>query len=159
VKGGSFDMPQTAKNVLQLVANGNYNHKPKDELERRAKNEQKLKVSAEHMDPPSYLDPGAKKQFRAIIKLFKDTDLMNEADIDEIARYCDLTKEYKSCNARLKRNGRFVEGKPNPDLRLKLQISAELDKLAKNLGLNPAARASLAINMTDNQNEEDDDEF
>lgn len=159
MKGGSFDMPQTAKNVLQLVANGNYNHKPKDELERRAKNEQKLKVSAEHMDPPSYLDPGAKKQFRAIIKLFKDTDLMNEADIDEIARYCDLTKEYKSCNARLKRNGRFAEGKPNPDLRLKLQISAELDKLAKNLGLNPAARASLAINMTDNQNEEDDDEF
>ena len=96
-------MPQTAKNVLQLVANGNYNHKPKDELKRRAKNEQKLKVSAEHMDPPSYLDPGAKKQFRAIIKLFKDTDLLNEADIDEIARYCDLTKEYKSCNARLDR--------------------------------------------------------
>lgn len=73
MKGGSFDMPQTAKNVLQLVANGNYNHKPKDELKRRAKNEQKLKVSAEHMDPPSYLDPGAKKQFRAIIKLFVHT--------------------------------------------------------------------------------------
>lgn len=72
--------------------------------------------------------------------------------------YCDLTKEYKSCNARLK-EGRFVEGKPNPDLRLKLQISAELDKLAKNLGLNPAARASLAINMTDDQKQDDDDDF
>ena len=152
-------MPQTAKNVLQLVANGNYNHKPKDELKRRAKNEQKLKVSAEHMDPPSYLDPGAKKQFRAIVKLFKGTDLLNEADINEIARYCDLTKEYKSCNTRLKNHGRSKDGKPDPNIRLKLQISAELDKIAKNLGLNPAARASLAINMTDDQNSDDDDDF
>lgn len=152
-------MPQTAKNVLQLVANGNYNHKPKDELKRRAKNEQKLKVSAEHMDPPSYLDPGPKKQFRAIVKLFKGTDLLNEADIDEIARYCDLTKEYKSCNTRLKNHGRSKDGKPDPNIRLKLQISAELDKIAKNLGLNPAARASLAINMTDDQKSDDDDEF
>lgn len=152
-------MPQTAKNVLQLVANGNYNRKPKEELRRRAKNEQKLQVSAEHMDPPAYLDSGAKKQFRAIIKLFKGTDLLNEADVDEIARYCDLTKEYKSCNRRLKRDGRSINGKPNPDLRMKLQISSELDKLAKNLGLNPAARASLAINMTDDQKSDDDDEF
>ena len=64
-------MPQTAKNVLQLVANGNYNHKPKDELKRRAKNEQKLKVSAEHMNPPSYLEAGAKKQFRAILSCLR----------------------------------------------------------------------------------------
>lgn len=152
-------MARTAQNVLKLVANGNYNHKPKDELKRRAKNEQKLKVSAEHMDPPSYLDPGAKKQFRAIVKLFKGTDLLNEADINEIARYCDLTKEYKSCNTRLKNHGRSKDGKPDPDIRLKLQISAELDKIAKNLGLNPAARASLAINMTDDQKSDDDDEF
>ncbi|MCM1532786.1 MAG: phage terminase small subunit P27 family [Ruminococcus flavefaciens] len=152
-------MPQTAKNVLQLVANGNYNHKTKDELKRRAKNEEKLRVSAEHMDPPNYLDPGAKKMFKSIVKLFAKTDLLNEADIPEIARYCDLTMEYKSCNTRLKRNGRSINGKPNPDLRMKLQISAELDKLAKNLGLNPAARASLAINMTDDQKSDDDDEF
>lgn len=152
-------MPQTAKNVLQLVANGNYNHKPKDELKRRAKNEQKLAVSAEHMDPPAYLDSGAKKLFRSIIKLFQNTDLLNEADIGEIARYCDLTMEYKSCNRRLKRLGRSIDGKPSPDLRLKLQISSELDKLAKNLGFNPAARASLAINLTDDQKDDDDDEF
>lgn len=152
-------MPQTAKNVLQLVSNGNYNHKTKDELKRRAKNEEKLQVSSEHMDPPTYLDSGGKKLFKSIVKLFKETDLLNEADINEIARYCDLTQEYKSCNRRLKRNGRLTDGKPNPDLRMKLQISAELDKLAKNLGLNPAARASLAISMTDEQKGDDDDDF
>lgn len=152
-------MPQTAKNVLQMVSNGNYNHRTKDELKRRAKNEKKLQVSAEHMDPPTWLNSGARKQFKAIVELFKKSDLLNEADIPEIARYCDLTYEYKSCNSRLKRNGRSIDGKPNPDLRMKLQISAELDKLAKNLGLNPAARASLAINMTDDKNKEDDDDF
>lgn len=152
-------MPQTAKNVLQLVANGNYNHKTKDELKRRAKNEAKLAVSADHMDPPNYLTPGAAKMFRSIVKLFKGTDLLNDADVNEIARYCDLTSEYKSCNSRLKRDGRSINGKPSPDLRMKLQISAELDKLAKNLGLNPAARASLAINMTDNQQGGDEDDF
>lgn len=152
-------MPQTAKNVLQLVATGNYNHKTKDELKRRAKNEAKLSVSAEHMDPPAFLSSGGKTMFRNVVKLFKDTDLLNEADIMEIARYCDLTMEYKSCNARLKREGRTIKGKINPDLRMKLQISAEMDKLAKNLGLNPAARASLAINMSDDKDKEDDDEF
>lgn len=152
-------MPQTAKNVLQLIANGNYNHKPKDELNRRAKNEKKLAVSAKHMDPPNYLDSSAKKLFRSIVKLFKGTDLLNEADIGEIARYCDLTMEYKSCNRHLKHDGRSINGKPSPCIRTKLQISSELDKLAKNLGLNPAARASLAINMTDDQKDDDDDEF
>ena len=97
--------------------------------------------------------------FKSIVKLFEETDLLNEADINEIARYCDLTQEYKSCNRRLKRDGRSRDGKPNPDLRMKLQISAELDKLAKNLGLNPAARASLAISMTDEQKGDDDDDF
>lgn len=152
-------MPQTAKNVLQLVANGNYNHKTKDELKRRAKNEKKLQVSSDNMKPPSFLDTGAKKQFRYIVKLFKGTDLLNDADVPEIARYCDLTSEYKACNSRLKRNGRSHDGKVSSDLRMKLQISAELDKLAKNLGLNPAARASLAINMTDDTSGDDDDDF
>ena len=80
-------MPQTAKNVLQLVSNGNYNHKTKDELKRRAKNEEKLQVSSEHMDPPTYLDSGGKKLFKSIVKLFEETNLLNEADINEIARY------------------------------------------------------------------------
>ena len=152
-------MPQTAKNVLQLVSNGNYNHKTKDELKRRAKNEEKLRVSSENLKPPAFLDSGASKMFKSIVKLFADTDLLNDADVPELARYCDLTMEYKACNSRLKRNGKWINDKPNPDLRLKLQISAELDKLAKNLGFNPAARASLAINMTDDEKSDDDDDF
>ena len=62
--------------------------------------------------------------------------------------------EYKACNTRLKANGRFSEGKTSSDLRFKLNLSAELSKLEKELGLTPAARASLAIHMNDENDNE-----
>ena len=151
-------MPQVAKSALLHIVEGNPNNKTKKELYRREKNEKKLAVAAENIDPPAWLTPGAKNEFNRVVKLFKGTTLLNEADIQTLAIYSDLCMEYKACQARLKKNGRSIDGKPSPDIRLKLQISQQISKCAKDLGLNPAARASLAINMTDEKGD-DDDEF
>lgn len=142
--------------MLQIV-NGNTARMTKAEAQRRQDNENKLKVSAENITPPAWLSTGAKSEFNRLVKLFENVDLFTEADINDLAVYCDLLMEYKSCNARLKKNGRSINGKPNPDLRMKLQISQAMDRVAKNLGLNPASRASLAISMK--QEEDDDEDF
>lgn len=140
------------------MLNGNPNNKTKKELAKRTKNEKRMEVSNENMTPPAWLSTGAKKEFNRIVDLFKENKLLNEADITELAMYCDLLSEYRACNTRLKKNGRSVDGKPSPDVRMKLQLSQQIDKLAKNLGLTPSARASMAINL-DEIEEDDEDDF
>lgn len=150
-------MPRQAQSAYLQILNGNPNNKTKKELSKRTKNEKRMAFSSENMTPPAWLSSGAKKEFQRIITLFDESKLLNEADITELAMYCDLLSEYKSCNTRLKKNGRSQEGKPNPDLRMKLQLSQQIDKLAKNLGLTPAARASMAINLDEIEEDGEDD--
>lgn len=152
-------MPRQAQSAMLSILNGNPNNKTKKELHKRIKNEKKLSVSAKDVVPPSWLSTGAKNEFKRIVKLFSDTELLNEADIAELAMYSDLLMEYKSCNARLKKHGREKAGKPSPDIRLKMQLAQQVDKLAKNLGLTPTARASMAIHANDDKGVDDDDDF
>lgn len=152
-------MPRHAQSAMLSILNGNPNNKTKKELNKRIKNEKKLSVSAKEVVPPSWLSTGAKNEFKRIVKLFSDTELLNEADIAELAMYSDLLMEYKSCNTRLKKHGREKDGKPSPDIRLKMQLSQQIDKIAKNLGLTPTARASMAIHADDEKGVDDDDDF
>ncbi len=152
-------MPRHAQSAMLSILNGNPNNKTKKELHKRIKNEKKFAVSAKDVVPPSWLSTGAKNEFKRIVKLFSDTELLNEADIAELAMYSDLLMEYKSCNTRLKKHGREKDGKPSPDIRLKMQLSQQVDKLAKNLGLTPTARASMAIHADDEKGVDDDDDF
>lgn len=154
-------MPRQAQSAYLQILNGNPNNITKKELSKRTKNEKRMLFSTENMEPPVWLSTGAKKEFNRIVNLFVESKLLNEADITELAMYCDLLSEYKACNTRLKKNGRSLDGKPNPDLRMKLQLSQQIDKLAKNLGLTPSARASMAISLdeVDNGSEDEEDDF
>ena len=40
-----------------------------------------------------------------------------------------------------------------------MQLSQQIDKIAKNLGLTPTARASMAIHADDEKGVDDDDDF
>lgn len=151
-------MPRTAQNAILSIIQGNPNNQTKKELHKRLKNEKRMAVSDEHIEPPAFLSTGAKKEFNRIKDLFAGTHVLNEADTAELAMYCDLLMEYKSCNTRLKKHGREQDGKPSPDIRLKMQLSQQIDRLARNLGLTPTARASMAIHASDEEGD-DDDEF
>lgn len=146
---------------MQQIMAGNPNNKPKKELHKRLKNEKKLDFGTKNLQPPKWLNAGAKKAFKAIVQTYSDTTFLNDADEFILTRYCDLLSEYKACNNRLKKNGRSENGKVSGDLRFKLNVSAELGKLEKELGLTPAARASLAIHMDgdDEESQEDKDDF
>lgn len=146
---------------MQQIMNGNPNNKPKKELNKRLKNEQKLNFGNKNLKPALTLNATAKKAFSAIKKVYADTTFLNDADSFILTRYCDLLSEYKACNSRLKDHGRSHDGKVSGDLRFKLNLSSELGKLEKELGLTPAARASLAIHMDDESDKdaENTDDF
>lgn len=152
-------MPRKAKSAIQQMIEGNPNRKTSDELKVRAENEKKLDFDKENLKPPHWLNSGAKKAFNFIVKTYAETSFLNDADLYVLARYCDLYSEYLATNTRLKKNGRSVDGKTSGDLRFKLNLSAEMGKMEKELGLTPAARASLAIHMTEPENGENKDEF
>lgn len=154
-------MPRKAQSSIIQIFEGNPNNKTKKELAKRQKNEQKLNFGTQNLKPPKWLSSGAKKVFLMIVDIYKDTSFLNDADVVTLAQYCDWYSEYLACNNRLKKNGKSIDGKPSPELRLKLQISGELDRLARELGLTPSARASLAIHMNDEDEakDDDDDEF
>lgn len=139
----------------------NPNHRTKEQLNKRAKNEDKLNFGTDKLKPPKWLSGKAKTVFTQIVDLYKDTTFLNNADFVTLCQYCDWYSEYLACNGRLKTNGRSENGKPSGDLRLKLQISSEMDRLARELGLTPAARSSLAIHLQDDDQhkEVEDDEF
>lgn len=152
-------MPRQAQSAMLQLLKGNPNRRTKEQIKGRIKQEEKLKVSSENMDIPISTDAVVKKEYKRIIEVFKDSELLNEADVTTLARYADLWGEYIKANSRLKKYGRIDQatGRLSADLSLKLKLSAELDKLAKELGLTPAARASLAISKKDEKVDDDDD--
>lgn len=153
-------MPRKAKSAIIQLMEQNPNRKTKEELHKRAKNEEKLNFGTDKLVPPNWLKSDARKIFLAIVDMYKDTSFLNNADLVTLTQYCDWYGEYLACNKRLS-HGRSHDGKPSPELRMKLQISGELDRLARELGLTPAARSSLAIHLADDDQgkTKEDDEF
>lgn len=152
-------VPRKAKSAIQQQIDGNPNRKTSTEISQRVKNEEKMNFGSEKLTPPSWLNAGAKKAFKFIVQTYADTAFLNNADLYMLTRYCDLYSEYLACNRRLKKNGRSENGKVSGDLRFKLNLSAELGKMEKEMGLTPAARASLAIHMQTPDEAPDKDEF
>lgn len=150
-------MPRSAQSAMLHILEGNPNNKTKKELSKRKNNEKKLAVSAENVDPPSWLSTGAKKEFNRIKVLFSNTQLLTEADIVTLSIYCDTLMDYKACNVQIKKHGRMVEGRVNPFLKEKQKLADLLNKYANQIGLTPAARASLAINLNEDSGDDSDD--
>jgi P27 family predicted phage terminase small subunit len=149
-------MPTPAKSARLQLVQGNTAKKNTDELKRRAEQEEKLKMSAKHVIPPSWLDKTAQKEFRRLAELLLSVELINDADVNHLALYCDAYSEYLSCKREIKAKGKWWDGKPNPFYLRKKDAAAQMRSLAADLGLSPSARAKLAINLSNEDEEEDD---
>lgn len=150
-------MPQHAKSAALHILEGNPNNLTKKELYRRKKNEDSLQISAAHISPPAWLSVSAKKEFNLLKALFSETTLLTDADVNLMAVYCDTLIDYQAA-VRSTQKHRTIKGRINPMLREKQKLAPLLEKLGNELGLSPSARASLAINKPEPE-EDDDDEF
>jgi P27 family predicted phage terminase small subunit len=149
-------MPMPAKSAKLTLLEGNKSRYVKKELEKRIENEEKLKMSAENVVAPSWLDSTAKKEFERLASLLLEVELINEADINTLALYCDALSEYLSCKREIKAKGKWINDKPNPFYLRKKDAAAQMRSLSADLGLSPSARARLSINL-DNEDDDEDD--
>ncbi|RST58602.1 phage terminase small subunit P27 family [Siminovitchia terrae] len=149
-------MPTPAKPARLQLLQGNPAKKNVTELKRRAEREEKMKMSAEHVIPPSWLDKTAQKEFKRLATLLLSVELINDADVGHLALYCDAYSQYLSYKRQIKSKGMWVDGKPNPFILRMKDAAAQMRSFATDLGLSPSARARLAINLEGDDDDDDD---
>lgn len=158
-------MPTPAKSAMLQLIQGNPNRRTKEQLNRRADNEKKLQMRAlaENIKPPSWLPSMAKKEFKRLVKLLLEVELINEADIDHLAMFCDAYAQYVTYDKEIKNTGLWVETpqgkKPNPFIMRKKDAAAQMRTFGSDLGLSPSARARLAIKLNGDDKADDEDDF
>lgn len=150
-------MPTPAKNARLQLLQGNPAKKNTNELKRRAEKEEKMKMSAAHVNPPSWLDETAKKEFKRLAKLLLSVELINDADIGHLAMYCDAYSQYLTFKKQIQENGLWVGDRPNPFILRMKDAAMQMRSFASDLGLSPASRARLAINLSKDEEDDDDD--
>lgn len=150
-------MAQPVKSARLQLLQGNPAKKNTSDLKRRAEQEEKMKMNADHVIPPSWLDKTARKEFKRLAELLLSVELINDADIGHLALYCDAYSEYLSCKRQIKTKGLWIDGKPNPFLLRKKDAAAQMRSFGTDLGLSPSARAKLAINLGEDDTDDEDD--
>ena len=157
-------MARAAQSASLHILQGNPNNIDKKELHKRMKNEEKLSVGSDHIDPPAWLNEQARQNFFVVKTTIIGTGLITDADVDLIAAYATTLADLQDIEDELNSNERYVESatdgmKVNGLLKEKRNIIKQLTSLQNELALTPRARASLAIAMNGEDEGEGDDEF
>ena len=111
---------------------------------------------------PEWLSPPARRKWMRLAPVLARSGLLTELDGDTFARYCEAMVQYEQAkryiDSLLKETGndaeyqsrlliRTVNGNviQNPAISLMKNASVEADRLGKQFGLSPSARAGLSI--------------
>lgn len=150
-------MTKPAKSAALQLLQGNPNKKNVTELKRRAENEEKMKMRADHVVPPSWLNKRGEREFVRVAKLLLEIELINNADVTHLALYCDAYSQYISYKNQVRKHGMWIDGKPNPFILRMKDAASQVRSFASDLGLSPSARAKLAISLEDDDSDDEDD--
>lgn len=107
---------------------------------------------ADQLKPPRTLSPEAKKEWRRIVKLYRqlDTQIINDLDISTLAAYCESVAIYKEAEAEYQ-NGSLIyisaDGKrtENPYITIMRREGQNIAKYAEQLCLSPVGRARMGV--------------
>ncbi|WP_435918578.1 phage terminase small subunit P27 family [Macrococcus capreoli] len=158
---------------LQLI-HGNKNRRTKAEIEKRRKAEEALKASKDKLKPPTWLDKGAKKEFRYIINEMSELDVLNNLDVHALSMYCDAYSNYVEITKLINETGlarRVVvdyteDNEPIYELVMdkeailrKKQFYDQVRQLGIQFGFTPSARAKIALSQAKAELAEEDEEF
>ena len=128
-------MPQAAKSAMMHLYEGNPNNLTKKEIYKRKKNEEKLKISSNNLKAPSWLEPGAKKNFKRIVELMEPTGILSDVDVDILAIYCDTYYDYLSYKRKIRKTGNMIDGRVNPSMLAYLVNAADAFLFSRIKGL------------------------
>lgn len=141
-------MGRRAKPVELLVLNGR-KHLTKQEIQARREGEARLRPPADAVKPPSWLSKEARKVWRRAVASLGPLDILTNADVEQLAVFCDAVARYAECSRIIEREGLIVEGArgpmQHPAAVAQAKYAAIVARLGSKFGLDPSGRASLAI--------------
>ncbi|MFC8958393.1 phage terminase small subunit P27 family [Bacillus subtilis] len=160
-------MPRPAKSAALQLIQGNPNKKNTEELAVRAKYEKKMKMRADNIKPPTWLDKVGKKEFKRVASLLAEVEIITEADISMLAAYCNAYSQYVSISKIIEEDGIMINteekdeygnpikvvGEEHPLLKRQKNYFDQMKSAASDFGLTPSARSKLAITRTQEERE------
>lgn len=134
---------------LKLVDNGKNRH-TKDTMENRENGEPT--GCSDKLKPPKSLSPEAKKEWKRVVKLYRqlDTPIINDLDISAFTAYCESVAIYQKAEAEYQSGPliyRAADGKPteNPYITIMRREGQNIIKYAEQLCLSPVGRARMGV--------------
>jgi P27 family predicted phage terminase small subunit len=130
----------------------------KSVAEKRQANQEKLNTGADKIVAPRWISAETREIFYKVRDLLVDTEIITNSDVDLLTLYASTWVDFQTVSKELADSDYFdvQTGKPIPAAKEKRDLSIQLLKLGKELGLSPSARASLAISLDEPDEEEDE---
>ena len=144
-------MARGRKPHLTVVKDNEIDRHTKAELEARADGE--VKGAEARLKPPRTLSPAAKKEWRRVVRLYRqlDAEVINDMDVNLLAVYCENVAIFQAAEARSQEQPladfdaegmRWIE---NPYLKIMDGAAKNIMKAAEQLCLSPVGRARMGV--------------
>jgi P27 family predicted phage terminase small subunit len=103
--------------------------------------------------PPAWLSDAAKAKWRDVAKLLADVGILTHLDLDLVGLYCETWVAWKqACDVVATEGLTYAtesgQRKPHPATLLAAQARKDLLAMENSMGLTPASRQRLRIEMT-----------
>ena len=146
-------MPKTLQQIDEDNSRTNYT-----KAEIAARREYTPTINKAVLRAPSWLDNTAKKEWRRILHLARDSGIYTDLDANALGMYCkafsralEAYAEYEKLTERVKKENPDANllvakgGRANPLLRIAMDAEDQCRKWAAILGLDPVSRARIGL--------------
>ena len=135
-------------------------HWTKAEIQQKKYEENLIRIDDKNIKAPNWLkDRVAKQEFKRLVALLEKIDIICELDITTLALYCETYAKLVNLIKELEQEELVIDGKPNPKVKMQLQLSEELRKLGNELGISLSSRLKFATSKAEQERDEVKDEF
>ena len=135
-------------------------HWTKEQIEQKKYEENLIKIDDKNIKAPNWLkDRVAKQEFKRLVALLEKIDIICELDITTLGLYCQTYAKLVEIVKELEQEELVIDGKPNPKMKMQLQLSEELRKLGNELGITLSSRLKFATSKAEQERDQIKDEF
>lgn len=136
------------------------NRLTKEQLAARGKNEPK--INSVNLRCPPHLSEDAKKEWRRIVRLYKEFDkpILSDLDINALEIYCEAVVTYRKAMLKVRETSEVYVNKSdqnrpkkNPWLTVANEAATQVKKYGEILLLDPVSRARAGMAKTDKETE------
>jgi P27 family predicted phage terminase small subunit len=137
---------------LKVVSDNKRVHRSKDELE--ARKEREPKISSSVLRCPAHLSDASKKEWRRIVRLYRQLSeqLMTDLDTNALEIYCVALETYRKAMAKVRETSEVYASKTDPNkprknpwLTVANDAATQIKKYGEILLLDPVSRARVGL--------------